>query len=89
MAAGNPRRQSRAVHDVGHGKTGQRSCAFPYVGMEFDFGSPYASFMDHQVDRTMIAVDGAFITDTLRSCSAGVSGTAEIAVLDSELTALV
>ena len=40
--------------------------------------------MDHQICQTVIAVGEAFIAETLRSCSAGLCGTAEIAVLDSD-----
>ena len=83
LTAGDPRRQSMTMYEFGSGEAGQRMYKSPDIDRGHELTPVYTSYMDHR-SQTMIVVGEAFIAESLRSCSAGLCGTAEIAVLDSD-----
>ena len=74
LATDDPRRQSMAVCEMGCSKIEQQLREFPGIEVYCGTGPLRTSFMDFQTNQTIIAVGGAFIAETLRSSSAGVSG---------------
>ena len=84
LAANDPRRKSMAVCEIGCRTIEQELREIPGIEVYCGSGPLRTSFIDFQTNQTIIAVGGAFIAETLRSTSAGVSGTAEIVVQDSD-----